>query len=100
MPAERPGGSEANTVTLMRDEYDFKKGKRGAVAKGAGTKTRITIRLDSDIVDWFKARVHEAGGGSYQALINAALREAISSDRETLEETLRRVVREELTRAS
>ena len=84
----------------MRHEYDFKDGKRGAVAGTAGSKTRITIRLDNDIIDWFKARVHEAGGGSYQALINAALRDAISSDREPLEDVLRRVVREELAKAS
>jgi len=84
----------------MRDEYDFSKGNRGSVVAGAGSKTRITMRLDSDIVEWFKARVHEAGGGSYQALINAALRDVISSDRESLEETLRRVVREELKQAS
>lgn len=48
-------------------------------------KTRITIRLDEDILQWFKARVHAAGGGNYQTLINAALREHIDRTREPLE---------------
>jgi hypothetical protein len=58
-------------------------------------KTRITIRLDEDILRWFKAQVHAAGGGNYQALINAALREHIDRTREPLDVTLRRVIREE-----
>lgn len=79
----------------MRREYDFTRGKRGAVV-APGRKTRITIRLDEDVVAWFKQRVEAAGGGNYQSLINEALREYIENERETLEETLRRVVREEL----
>ena len=59
-------------------------------------KTRITIRLDSDIVQWFKQQVHEAGGGSYQSLINQALREHIKRQKEPIEAILRRVIREEL----
>lgn len=59
-------------------------------------KVRITIRLDADILMWFKGEVGQAGGGSYQALINMALREYIENQREPLEETLRRVIREEL----
>jgi uncharacterized protein (DUF4415 family) len=59
-------------------------------------KARITIRLDQDVIDWFKGQVHEAGGGNYQTLINRALREYMTVTREPLEETLRRVVREEL----
>jgi uncharacterized protein (DUF4415 family) len=59
-------------------------------------KTRITIRLDDDLVQWFKDEVHEAGGGNYQTLINAALRDYVEGKREPLEETLRRVLREEL----
>ena len=80
----------------MRREYDFSQGKRGPVVAGSSGKTRITIRLDDDIVRWFKERVHEAGGGNYQTLINKALREYIEHTAEPLEETLRRVVREEL----
>jgi len=48
------------------------------------------------VLQWFKAEVHAAGGGNYQTLINAALREHISRSAEPLEETLRRVLREEL----
>jgi uncharacterized protein (DUF4415 family) len=82
----------------MKSEYDFSKGKRGPVLPAPG-KTRITIRIDDDILDWFRARAHEAGGGNYQTLMNAALREYMSGEVEPLEETLRRVVREELRRA-
>ena len=80
----------------MRKEYDFSKGKRGPVLPVASGKTRITIRLDEDIVDWFKEQVHQAGGGNYQTLMNKALREYVEQSVESLEETLRRVVREEL----
>ena len=82
----------------MKKQYDFSKGKRGAVAKVPPGKTRITIRLDEDVLEWFRAQTHEAGGGNYQTLINAALREHMASRVEPLEETLRRVVREELKR--
>ncbi len=84
----------------MRKEYDFRKGKRGAVVSTPPGKTRITIRLDQDVIDWFKGKVDEAGGGNYQTLINQALREYMAQSREPLEETLRRVVREELKHAS
>ena len=80
----------------MRKEYDFSKGKRGAVLKTPPGKSRITIRIDDDILEWFRAQVHAAGGGSYQSLINQALREYVGSKREPLEDTLRRVLREEL----
>jgi uncharacterized protein (DUF4415 family) len=62
-------------------------------------KTRVTIRLDQDVVQWFKDQVHAAGGGNYQTLINTSLREHIERQREPLEETLRRVIREELRTA-
>jgi len=84
----------------MRKEYDFGKGKRGPVVNTPPGKTRITIRLDQDVIDWFKGQVDEAGGGNYQTLINRALREYMGQTREPLEETLRRVVREELKHAS
>jgi len=84
----------------MKREYDFSRGKRGPVVPVALGKTRITIRLDSDVLEWFKDQVREAGGGKYQSLINAALREFIAATGEPLEETLRRVIREELRNAS
>lgn len=84
----------------MRKEYDFSKGKRGAIVSVPKGKTRITIRLDDEILEWFKRRVDAAGGGNYQSLINAALRAHIKSIEEPLEKTLRRVLREELRKAS
>jgi len=62
-------------------------------------KTLITIRINDDILEWFRDQVDAAGGGSYQTLINAALREQITSQQESIEVTLRRVVCEELTAA-
>ena len=79
--------------------YDFTQGKRGAVLPAAPGKTRITIRIDSDVLDWFRAAADQAGGGSYQTLMNQALREYVHSQKEPLEATLRRVVREELRAA-
>ena len=75
---------------------DFSKGKRGPVVKPDPNKVRITIRLDADIVDYFKQVVHDAGGGNYQTLINEALREHLQARDERLEKTLRKVIREEL----
>jgi uncharacterized protein (DUF4415 family) len=83
----------------MRKAYDFSKARRGAVAAVPKGKTRITIRLDEDVLAWFKAQVNAAGGGNYQSLINAALREHITHKQEPLEATLRRVLREELRKA-
>lgn len=82
----------------MEAEYDFSQGKRGAIAPTSPGKTRITIRLDDEVLAWFREQVHIEGGGNYQTLINEALRQYIQQSREPLEETLRRVVREELER--
>ena len=82
----------------MKKEYDFARGRRGAVSKTPPGKTRITIRLDDDILESFRAQVDAAGGGSYQALINQALRQHIEPRGELLKEALRSVVREELNR--
>jgi uncharacterized protein (DUF4415 family) len=82
----------------MKREYDFSKGKRGSVVTVPPGKTRLTIRLDTDIVDWFRDQVEKAGGGNYQSLMNLALRDFVSRSREPLENTLRRVIREELRR--
>jgi len=64
----------------------------------SGSKTRITIRIDDDVLGWFKEEA-EGGGGSYQALINRALREYILAREQSLEEILRRVIREEFSAA-
>ena len=84
----------------MRREYDFSKAKRGAVVPLSKGKMRITIRLDDDILDWFRRQVEQAGGGNYQTLINDALRQHLRRAQEPLEATLRRVIREELSHAS
>jgi uncharacterized protein (DUF4415 family) len=84
----------------MKPEYDFKKAKRGAVVPIPKGKTRITIRIDDDVLDWFREQVDRAGGGNYQSLMNEALRQYIRDAREPLEATLRRVIREELSQTS
>jgi len=79
----------------MKKEYDFSGARRSAVVPTPPGKTRITIRIDDDILAWFRSQVHAAGGGNYQSLINAALRAHVEASEEKLEETLRRVIREE-----
>ncbi len=82
----------------MRKEYDFSGARRGPVVPVAKGKTRITIRLDDAVLEWFRARVETAGGGNYQTLINDTLRQIIGAEREPLETVVRRVVRDELRR--
>ena len=84
----------------MRKEYNFNKGKRGPVIQPDPNKVRITIRLDADIIEYFKDQVHKAGGGNYQTMINEALRQCLAKKKDPMnEETLRRVIREELRAA-
>jgi uncharacterized protein (DUF4415 family) len=83
----------------MREQYEFKGARRGAVAPPEPGKTRITIRIDTDILDWFRNKVNESGGGNYQTLINQALREHIQQNNRPIEEVIRKVMREELRRA-
>jgi len=85
----------------MRKEYDFRKGRRGAVVSSKG-KTRITIMLDDDILKHFRARA-EAEGMGYQTMINAALREAatgtkgkVAGEKPLTAAALRKILREEL----
>ena len=84
----------------MKKQYDFSRARRGAVMKVPPRKSRITIRLDDDVLDWFRKQIDDAGGGSYQNLINRALRGYVEGSQERLEPIVRRVVREELRRAS
>jgi hypothetical protein len=88
----------------MRKQYDFSKGRRGAVLSSPG-KTRITIMLDDDILEHFRSQAEAAGIG-YQTMINAALRESIakprgrpSADKPLTAATLRKILREELQAA-
>jgi uncharacterized protein (DUF4415 family) len=88
----------------MTQRYDFSRGKRGRIVKlkrDAHGKTRITIRLDEDLVDYFLKEADASGGAmGYQTLINEALRQHVEGKAPKLEETLRRIVREELRAAS
>ena len=81
---------------MKEKEYDFDDAVQGALVKPARGKTRITIRIDTDILNWFRNQIHKAGGGNYQTLINDALREYIQQTNSTLERKLRKVIREEL----
>jgi uncharacterized protein (DUF4415 family) len=83
----------------VKKEYDFSGARRGALDPTPVGKTRITIRLDNDVLAWFREQVNAAGGGNYQSSINAALRDHMSRKVEPFEDTLRRVVREELDRS-
>ena len=80
------------TAEKYRD-IDFSRGKRGAVVQPEPGKTKISIRLDNTVLDYFRALVNRAGGGNYQTLINEALLEHVHR-RSTLD-AVRQVVREE-----
>ena len=84
----------------MQKEYDFTRAKRGPVVPPTPGKTRITIRIDDDVLDWFRHQVDAAGGGNYQTLMNEALRNAMLERKRPIETVLRKIVREELKRAS
>lgn len=82
----------------MRKEYDFSRGKRGAVIPSPG-KTRITIMLDDDVIEAFRAKAEGIGRG-YQTLINEALRASLKEDERPLTaKVMREIVREELAHA-
>ncbi len=78
----------------MLREYDFSKGKRGSVIPHKG-KTRITIFIDSDVLDWFKEEAEREGRG-YQTAINQALRNYTKQDRRPIQDIVREAVRKEL----
>jgi uncharacterized protein (DUF4415 family) len=82
----------------MKPEYDFSRARRGAVMPAARGKNRISIRLDTDVIDWFKAQVNVAGGGNYRSRVNEALKDHINQ--QGLERALRRLVRAESRRVA
>lgn len=84
----------------MRNEYDFSQGKRGAIIPSTG-KTRITIYLDDEILDSFRAKA-EAQGLGYQTLINEALKMHLKepTPQPLTENDLRRILREELVQGN
>lgn len=81
----------------MKAEYDFSRGKRGAVLSSRG-KTRITIYLDDAILERFKAESARTGKG-YQTLINEALgRQVNGAEPPVTASQVRKIVREELAK--
>ena len=82
-------------VTAEKRRYiDFSKAKRGPVVKPEPGKTKISIRLDNAVLDYFRDLVSNAGGGNYQTIINDVLLEHIH--RQSTLDAVRQVVREEL----
>ena len=81
-------------VAERHRDIDFSRAKRGAVVNPEPGKTKISIRLDNAVIEYFRGMVDEAGGGNYQTLINDALLEHVHR-RSTLD-IVRQVVREEL----
>jgi uncharacterized protein (DUF4415 family) len=75
-------------------DIDFSQAKRGPVVKAESGKTKISIRLDNEVIEAFRELADQAGGGNYQTLINDAL--AAHLHRRTMLEAVRQVVREEL----
>ncbi len=69
----------------MNDEIDFTGGKRGAIDPLLAGQTRVTIRLDAAVIEWFREQVHAAGGGNYQTMINSVLREYVRRQTEPLD---------------
>ncbi len=82
----------------MKDQYDFSRGKRGAIDPIPEGKTKITITLDDDVINWFREAVNAKNGGNYQVLINDVLKSYIQNQNESLETMLRPVLREELAK--
>ena len=75
-------------------DIDFSHATRGAVVKAEPGKTKISIRLDNTVLEYFRAQVHRAGGGNYQSLINEALLAHMHKD--SMLEAVRQVVKEEM----
>lgn len=88
----------------MKQQYDFSRGKRGRILAPEPEKrrkTRITIRIDDDLVDYFLKEAEKSRGTiGYQTLINDALRQHLDGRAPKIEDTLRRIVREEIKAAS
>lgn len=66
----------------MEEEYDFSEGERGPAFPPPPGTVRITLRIDEEALEWFRDQVDQAGGGNYQELINAVLRDYVQSRRE------------------
>jgi uncharacterized protein (DUF4415 family) len=80
----------------MKKNYDFSNAVREPVVPTDPAKTRITIRIDNDILDWFRSRVNDQGGGNYQTMINQSLRSCMLNEK-PLKEQIQDAIREELS---
>ena len=63
----------------MRDQYDFSNSVPNPYVKKS--KKQITIRLDQDVIDYFK-QLSEQNGVPYQNLINLYLKDCAQSHKE------------------
>lgn len=92
-----PKSTKKNSKENGGKSYDFSGGKRGAVIPQEG-KTRITMWVDTDVLDWFRTSADREGRG-YQTAMNEALREYATDERRPFPEVVREIVREELRAA-
>jgi uncharacterized protein (DUF4415 family) len=81
-----------------RREIDFSHAKRGAVIPLEPGKTKISIRLDTAVIQHFRTQIEKSGAGNYQTLINDALVAAINQS--SVIDAVRKVVREEMKLAA
>ncbi|MEP7182660.1 MAG: BrnA antitoxin family protein [Betaproteobacteria bacterium] len=86
----------SKTSAEPQRDIDFSAARRGAVVPPAAGKTKISIRIDTAVLDHFRRLADAAGGGSYQTLINDTLVAWIQ--RESMLAATKRAVREELVR--
>lgn len=77
-----------------RRPIEFSRARRGPVAKPQAGKSKISIRLDKEVLEHFRSIGEQAGGGNYQSLINDALRAYIQQ--QSVAQAAREVVKEEL----
>jgi uncharacterized protein (DUF4415 family) len=75
-------------------DIDFTPAKRGPIVPSEPGKTKISMRLDNRVLEYFRSLVAQAGGGNYQTLINDALLAYIQQ--QSMLEAVRQAVREEV----
>jgi hypothetical protein len=77
----------------MKLKLDWSRAVRGPVILPRANSTRLTLRIDDDVLDWFRKLVRQNAGGDYGDLINHALREWVENHPDALDETMRAVLR-------
>jgi len=86
-----PVTSETRAPRLRVGLQDVSRDEFSAAVRERLGKQRVSIMLDGEVIAFFRAKAGERG---YQTLINQALHDAMTVQQ--LEDTLRRVIREEL----